>query len=111
MRTSYRFPCAATTKLLICCGADVNAMDNERNTPLHIIVSYREPVRYSQLHCFIKPNLFLVKNVFITYLKPCSDFMTLHSIIMDLIEAGAHMDTVNSNGKTPYDAVATGLFK
>ncbi|XP_033346613.1 protein fem-1 homolog B [Bombus vosnesenskii] len=77
-----KFPCAATTKLLICCGADVNAMDNERNTPLHIIVSYREPV---------------------------SDFMTLHSIIMDLIEAGAHMDTVNSNGKTPYDAVATGV--
>lgn len=52
-----------------------------------------------------------MKNVFIIYLKPCSDFMTLHSIIMDLIEAGAHMDTVNSNGKTPYDAVATGLFK
>lgn len=37
--------------------------------------------------------------------------MTLHSIIMALIEAGAHMDIVNSNGKTPYDAVTTGLFK
>lgn len=77
-----KFPCAATAKLLVDCGADVNAMDAERNTPLHIIVCYT---------------------------KATSDFMTLHSIIMELIEAGAHMDTVNSNGKTPYESVATGV--
>ena len=76
-----RFPCAATAKLLIHCGANVNAMDNERNTPLHIIVQYE---------------------------KPISHFMTLHSIILDLIEAGAHMDIVNSQGKTPFDAATTG---
>ncbi|KAJ8681326.1 hypothetical protein QAD02_017113 [Eretmocerus hayati] len=79
-----KFPCAATTKLLIQCGADVNAMDNERNTPLHIIVQYE---------------------------KPISDFMTLHSIILDLIDGGAHMDTVNSQGETPVDAAATGVAK
>ncbi|XP_026673893.1 protein fem-1 homolog B isoform X2 [Ceratina calcarata] len=77
-----KFPCAATAKLLIHCGADVNAMDSNRNTPLHVIVGYREPI---------------------------SDFMTLYTIIMELIEAGAHMDTVNSSGKTPYDAVTTGV--
>ncbi|EFN87550.1 protein fem-1 homolog B [Harpegnathos saltator] len=77
-----KFPCAATAKLLIRCGADVNAMDNERNTPLHIIVGYS---------------------------KSISDFSTLHSIIMELIEAGAHMDTVNNRGHTPYDAVTTGV--
>lgn len=77
-----KFPCAATAKLLVKCGADPNAMDNERNTPLHVIVSYK---------------------------KPISDFITLHSIILDLVGAGAHMDTVNSSGKTPYDAVATGV--
>ena len=37
--------------------------------------------------------------------------MTLHAIIMGLIEAGAHMDTVNSQGKTPYDAATTGLLR
>ncbi|XP_011314979.1 protein fem-1 homolog B [Fopius arisanus] len=77
-----KFPCAATARLLIECGADVNAMDNERNTPLHVIV---------------------------TYTKPISDFMTLHGIILELIEAGAHMDIVNSQGETPYDAATTGV--
>ncbi|KAG5326487.1 FEM1B protein, partial [Acromyrmex heyeri] len=79
-----KFPCAATARLLIRCGADINAMDNERNTPLHIIVGYS---------------------------KAISDFATLHSIIIDLIEAGAHMDTVNNRGHTPYDAVTTGVAK
>ncbi|XP_043482021.1 protein fem-1 homolog B-like isoform X1 [Leptopilina heterotoma] len=77
-----KFPCASTALLLIQCGADVNAMDGERNTPLHVIVNYE---------------------------KPISDFLTLHAIIMALIEAGAHMDTVNSQGKTPYDAATTGV--
>ncbi|XP_076177028.1 protein fem-1 homolog B isoform X2 [Ptiloglossa arizonensis] len=76
-----KFPCSGTAKLLVRCGADVNAMDNERNTPLHVIVSCR---------------------------KLISDFETLYSIIMELIEAGAHMDTVNSRGKTPYYAATTG---
>lgn len=56
-------------------------MDAERNTPLHLIVNYQ---------------------------KPISDFMTLHTIIMDLTEAGAHMDVVNIRGETPYDSSATG---
>ncbi|XP_012534540.1 protein fem-1 homolog B [Monomorium pharaonis] len=79
-----KFPCASTTQLLIRCGADVNAMDNEKNTPLHIIVGYPKAV---------------------------SDFATLHTIIVALIEAGAHMDTVNIKGQTPYDAVVTGVAK
>ena len=58
-------------------------MDNERNTPLHIIVQYE---------------------------KPISDFMTLHAIILELIQGGAHIDTVNSQGKTPYNAATTGKF-
>lgn len=77
-----RFPCATTTKLLIACGADVNSMDNNRNTPLHLIVPYQKPV---------------------------SDFLTLHNIIMALIENGAHMDTVNQMGATPFDSATTGV--
>ncbi|XP_018327967.1 protein fem-1 homolog B isoform X2 [Agrilus planipennis] len=77
-----KFPCANTSKLLIQCGADVNAMDAERNTPLHVIVNYH---------------------------KPLSDFKTLHSIITCLTEAGAHTDCVNSRGETPLDSSATGV--
>ncbi|KAK3879355.1 hypothetical protein Pcinc_016071 [Petrolisthes cinctipes] len=77
-----RFPCAMTTKLLIACGADVNCMDNNRNTPLHLIVPYQ---------------------------KPISDFLTLHNIIMALIENGAHMDTVNQMGATPFDSATSGV--
>lgn len=77
------FPCAQTTSLLIQCGADVNAMDNERNTPLHKIVMYH---------------------------KPISDFTTLHSIILSLTEAGAHTDLVNSKGETPLDSAGTGEY-
>ncbi|CAH2020671.1 unnamed protein product [Acanthoscelides obtectus] len=54
-----QFPCADTTKLLIKCGADVNAMDGERNTPLHVIVNYH---------------------------KAISDFMTLYTIITALTD-------------------------
>lgn len=77
-----KFPCASTACLLIECGADVNAMDVDRNTPLHLIVNYH---------------------------KPISDFTTLHTIIMKLTEAGAHIDCVNNRGETPLDSSATGV--
>uniref|UniRef100_A0AAR5Q6D3 Protein fem-1 homolog B n=1 Tax=Dendroctonus ponderosae TaxID=77166 RepID=A0AAR5Q6D3_DENPD len=76
-----KFPCAETTRLLIRCGANVNAMDNERNTPLHVIVNYH---------------------------KAISDFLTLHSIITDLTENGAHTDIVNNKGETPLESSTTG---
>ncbi|MCL4141303.1 UNVERIFIED_CONTAM: hypothetical protein GTU68_045574 [Idotea baltica] len=77
-----KFPCALTTKLLITCGANANEMDYNRNTPLHLIVPYE---------------------------KIISDFFTLHNIIMALVEAGAHMDTVNQSGATPMDAATSGV--
>lgn len=78
----FRFPCAITAKLLISCGADVNAFDSKKNTPLHIIVAYQ---------------------------KPISDFLTLHAITSALIEAGSHMDAVNEKGETPFEASTTGV--
>uniref|UniRef100_A0A6A7G3H6 Protein fem-1 homolog B n=3 Tax=Hirondellea gigas TaxID=1518452 RepID=A0A6A7G3H6_9CRUS len=77
-----RFPCASTAKLLITCGADVNAQDKRRNTALHLIVAYQ---------------------------KPISDFLTLHNIILGLVEGGAHMDIVNERGATPFQTASTGV--
>ena len=62
-------------------GADPQAVDRAKNTPLHLIV---------------------------TYTKIVSDFLTLHAIVMALLEAGAHIDSVNSAGQTPLDASTTG---
>ena len=77
-----RFPCAATARLLIRCGADVNCRDADGNTPLHLIVGYQ---------------------------KPISDFLTLHSIIVALVEAGAHIDACNLSGRTPFESATTGV--
>ncbi|XP_043933603.1 protein fem-1 homolog B [Protopterus annectens] len=76
------FPNELVVKLLIDCGADVNAVDNEGNTPLHIIVQYNRPI---------------------------SDFLTLHSIIIGLVEAGAHTDMTNKQKKTALDKSTTGV--
>lgn len=75
-----QFPCAATARLLIHCGADVNSYNRDRNSPLHIIVAHKKLVH---------------------------DFITQHSIISNLIEAGAHIDCVNDKGETPYDIATT----
>lgn len=76
------FPNAQVTKLLLDCGSPVNAIDNEGNTPLHVIVQYNRPI---------------------------SDFLTLHAIIISLVEAGAHTDMTNKQKKTPLDKSTTGV--
>lgn len=76
------FPNAQVTKLLLDCGAQVNAVDHEGNTPLHVIVQYNRPI---------------------------SDFLTLHAIIINLVEAGAHTDMTNKQKKTPLDKSTTGV--
>jgi len=77
-----KFPCSSTTKLLLQAGADPQAVDRAKNTPLHIIVSYKKIV---------------------------SDFLTLHAIIMALLESGAHIDSVNAASQTPLAASAIGV--
>ncbi|XP_037080986.1 protein fem-1 homolog B-like [Pollicipes pollicipes] len=77
-----KFPCSATARLLISCGADVNCRDAEGNTPLHLIVGYQ---------------------------KPISDFRTLHSIIEALVDGGAHIDACNRSGLTPFESATTGV--
>ena len=43
------------------------------------------------------------------YQRIVSDFLTLHSIIAALIEAGAHGDVVNKHGQTPMQKASTGV--
>jgi len=77
-----KFPCSSTTKLLLLAGANPQVVDRAKCTPLHTIVSYKKIV---------------------------SDFLTLHAIIMALLEHGAHIDSVNGAGQTPLAAATTGV--
>ena len=45
----------------------------------------------------------------VMYQKVVGDFLTLHSIITSLIEAGAHVDVINNQGKTPMKKATTGV--
>lgn len=76
------FPNAPVARLLLECGAQVNAVDHEGNSALHVIVQYNRPI---------------------------SDFLTLHAIIISLVEAGAHTDMTNKQNKTPLDKSTTGV--
>nr|CAB3245708.1 protein fem-1 homolog B-like [Phallusia mammillata] len=77
-----QFPNADTAKFLLDCGANPNARNLKGNTPLHIIVQYD---------------------------KPISDFITLHRIIMHLLNQGAHYDVSNGERKTPLELSTTGV--
>lgn len=76
------FPNGALCKLMIDCGANVNAQDKLGNTPLHIIVQYSNPI---------------------------SDFENLHQSMISLIKAGAHLDICNRDHKTAMDVSTTGV--
>ena len=76
------FPSDTLVSLVIHCGAEVNATDNEGNSPLHTIVRYNRPI---------------------------SDFLTLHNIIVNFLEAGCHSDRVNNNGETASEWSTTGV--
>ncbi|XP_013413560.1 protein fem-1 homolog B [Lingula anatina] len=77
-----KFPNAGLLRLLLKCGSQVDAVDNQGNTALHVIVRYNRPI---------------------------SHFITLHSIITSLLEYGAHIDRVNGRGLTAEDYSTTGV--
>ena len=76
------FPNDILLRLLLQCGADPNAVDLDGNSPLHLIVQYN---------------------------KPISDFITLHNIIVSLVESGVHQDSANKEGKTAAEMATTGV--
>ena len=72
-----KFPNEKVARLLIKCGANVNATSKNGDTPLHVIVRYSRPIY---------------------------DFLTLHNVIITLLEEGAHFDICNKERKTPLQA-------
>ncbi|CAF3089608.1 unnamed protein product [Rotaria sp. Silwood2] len=70
-----KYPCHKTIGLLLQCGANVDAIDSERNTPLHLIAQRKHDIE----------NVLFIIN-----------------LLCDI--GGAHPACVNSQGRTPLEA-------
>ena len=74
------FPCTETAKLLLNAGFNVNAFNNNGDTPLHRAVTF----------------------------TPSDDKIHVLTDLLDiLLDGGAHHDFVNNDGKTAMDMAAT----
>ncbi|KAJ8717691.1 hypothetical protein PYW07_005621 [Mythimna separata] len=77
-----QFPCSRTTRLLLECGAEVDASDDIRRTALHVaLISYQlipdEREQWSESLC---------------------------AVVCELIVSGAHVDAMDADGITPLVA-------
>jgi hypothetical protein len=70
-----RYPCHKTVSLLLQCGANIDAIDSRRNTPLHLIAQRKDHIE----------NVLFIINL--------------------LCDSGrAHPDCVNDRGQTPLES-------
>lgn len=80
VRDVCKFPCIEAMKLIINAGGNVNAVNNEGSTPLHLAVT-------------CKPN--------------AGSAQVLKEVLETLLDAGVHEDRVNGNGQTAMDVAET----
>ena len=78
VRGVCKLPCVETMKLILHAGGDVNAVNTEGNTPLHLAVKYKpaEP----------------------------EDVEILRDMLLLLLDIGADPKLENKNGQTPLDS-------
>ena len=81
VRSVCKLPCVETMKLILHAGGDVNAVNTEGNTPLHLAVLYKpaEP----------------------------EDVEILREMLLLLLDIGADPRLENKNGQTPLDSCET----
>ena len=80
VRSVYKLPCVETMKLILLAGCDVNAVDTEENTPLHLAVTF-------------KPGPGQVE--------------ILKEMLELLLDVGADTKLANTNGQTAMDYCET----
>ena len=81
VRGACKFPCVETMKLILHAGGNVNAVNTEGNTPLHLAVKYKpaEP----------------------------KDVEILREMLLLLLDIGADPKLANKNGQTPLNSCET----
>ena len=82
VRGVCKLPCVETMKLILHAGCDVNAVNTEGNTPLHLAVMF----------------------------KPADpeEVVILSEMLLLLLDIGADPKLVNKNGQTPLNSCETG---
>ena len=78
VRRVCKLPCVETMKLILHAGGDVNAVNTEGNTPLHLAVKYKSA----------EPE----------------DVEILREMLLLLLDIGADPKLANKNGQTPLDS-------
>ena len=81
MQSVYKLPCVETMKLILHAGGDVNAVNTEGNTPLHLAVKF-------------KPT------------EP-EEVEILREMLLLMLDIGADPKLANKNGQTPLDSCET----
>ena len=81
VRSVCKLPCVETVKFILHAGGDVNAVNTEGNTPLHLAVKFKpaEP----------------------------KDVQILREMLLLLLNIGADPKLANKNGQTPLDSCET----
>ena len=80
VRVVCKLPCVETVKFILHAGGDVNAVNTEGNTPLHLAVKFKpEP----------------------------EEVEILREMLLLLLDIGADPKLVNKNGQTPLDSCET----
>ena len=81
LQSMYKLPCVETMKLILHAGCDVNAVNTEGNTPLHLAVTF----------------------------KPADpeEVVILSEMLLLLLDVGADPKLANKNGQTPLDSCET----
>ena len=81
VRSVCKFPCVETMKLILHAGGDVNAVNTEGNTPLHLAVKFK-PAEPEEVEI-------------------------LREMLLLLVDIGADPKLENKNGQTPLDSCET----
>ena len=81
LRSVCKLPCVETMKLILHAGCDINAVNNDGNTPLHLAVTF----------------------------KPADpeEVVILSEMLLLLLDIGADPKLANKNGQTPLDSCQT----
>ena len=81
VRSVCKLPCVETMKLILHAGCDVNAVNTEGNTPIHLAVTF-------------KPSF-------------PEEVVILSEMLLLLLDMGADPELENKNGRTPLDSCET----